>query len=249
MKTRLITLLTLCHTLDRAKDRTGAYTLRNVNKFPKFKPVARASSAAAAGPPAAQAPLAAQSSLFQAPIAPVAAAQAKASPKGAPRAITPNPANQPDPTDRSDPTDRTDKTDRIDRTDQPLTTVQPNPPGQPAARKVTFLWFAKFSAFLAGVLAFVPRTAARIRGRLRSLPADALPRAQAELALEKVTVLRNDLSDADLVVVAVQPKTGDSRADPAGPCQPSANPWTRVTARWDKAKSPPPNNTLAQSPP
>jgi len=42
MKNRLITLLTMGHTLDRVKDRTGAYSLRNVNKLPKLRPVARA---------------------------------------------------------------------------------------------------------------------------------------------------------------------------------------------------------------
>jgi hypothetical protein len=41
MKTPLIKLLTMGHTLERARDRTGAYTLRYVNKFPKFQPVAR----------------------------------------------------------------------------------------------------------------------------------------------------------------------------------------------------------------
>jgi hypothetical protein len=60
------------------------------------------------------------------------------------------------------------------------------------------------------------------------------------LALEKVTVLRNDLSDADLVVVAVQPKPEDSRAPEAPACEPAGNPWTRVTARWVKLKKPAP---------
>jgi hypothetical protein len=84
----------------------------------------------------------------------------------------------------------------------------------------------------------VPKTAARVRGRLRSPAADPRPRAQGELALEKVTVLRNDLSDADLVVVAVQPKPEDSRAVQADSRAPDGNTWTRVTARWIKLKNP-----------
>ena len=203
MKTRLITLLTMGRTVDRARDRKGAYTLRYVNKFPKFGPVARA---AAAGPPRAghSAP-SAQSSLFEAAKAPAAAAPAKSRP------------------DRPDPTDQT---------------AQPNQPQQPRPPKVRFRWFAKLGAFLAAAAAVVPKTAARVRGRLRSPAADPRPRAQGELALEKVTVLRNDLSDADLVVVAVQPKPEDSRAVQADSRAPDGNTWTRVTARWIKLKNP-----------
>ncbi|MGA2557372.1 MAG: hypothetical protein ABSG04_13975 [Verrucomicrobiota bacterium] len=96
----------------------------------------------------------------------------------------------------------------------------------------------KIEAFFVAAAAFVPKSAARLRGRLFSPPADSGPRAQAELALEKVKVMRNDLADADLVVVAVQAK-------PEGPCaaraegrEPAANPWTRVAARWIKLKNP-----------
>jgi hypothetical protein len=58
-------------------------------------------------------------------------------------------------------------------------------------------------------------------------------------------VLRNDLSDADLVVVAVQPKPEDSRAAAAQARGPAGNPWTRVTARWIKPKSQPEGGRLA----
>ena len=105
---------------------------------------------------------------------------------------------------------------------------------------------ATLSAFLAAGVAFVPKTAARIRDRLRSPAADSRPRAQAELALEKVTVLRNDLSDSDLVVVAVQRKPEDSREAPAETRPPAGNPWTRVAARWVTLKNP---GDLAQTPP
>jgi hypothetical protein len=212
MKNRLITLLTMGHTLERAKDRTGAYSLRNVNKLPKLRPFARA--AAAARPPAGPAAPSAQPLLFAAAKAPAAA-------------LPENPVNQTDQTDRSDRSDRSDQ-------DHPL-----------PAPKVRFLRFAKLGAFLAAVVAFVPNTVARLRGGLRSPPADSRPRAQAELALEKVKVIRNDLSDADVVVVAVQPKAEDFRAAQAEARQPAGNPWTRVTARWVKLKSPAEGASLA----
>jgi hypothetical protein len=74
MKTRLITLLTMGRTLDWARDRKGAYTLRYVNKFPKFRPAARAAAGTgAAAPPAGHAGPAGQSSLFAVADAPAAA--------------------------------------------------------------------------------------------------------------------------------------------------------------------------------
>jgi hypothetical protein len=72
----------------------------------------------------------------------------------------------------------------------------------------------------------------------RSPAHDPRPRAQAELALEKVTVLRNDLSEDGLVVIKVAQKSESSVASPAlnGPAV--LNPWTRATARWIKLKDP-----------
>jgi hypothetical protein len=67
----------------------------------------------------------------------------------------------------------------------------------------------KIKAFFAASVGFVPNSFARLRGKLRSASGDSRPRAQAELALEKVKVIRNDLSDADLVVVAVQARPED----------------------------------------
>jgi hypothetical protein len=100
---------------------------------------------------------------------------------------------------------------------------------------------------VAAVFAVVPKTAARVRGRLRSPSADSRPRAQAELALEKVTVLRNDLSDADLVVVTVQPKTEDSRPAQAPEREPAGSPWMRVASRWAKQKKTAPAESGAQA--
>ena len=87
MKTRLITLLSMGHTLDPVKDRTGAYTLRHVNKFPKFRPVARA--AAVTPPPARQAAPSAQPMLFEGAKAPAAVAPPQNSPDRADQAHQP----------------------------------------------------------------------------------------------------------------------------------------------------------------
>ena len=218
MKTPLIKLLTMGHTLERARDRPGAYSLRYVNKFPQLRPVARV---AGVGPPPAGhcAPAAAQPSLFEAPKIPAAGVAAESAPTG------------------------TERTEGTKGTNLTGTTVQARPP---AAPKVHFRWMTSLSAFLAAGVAFIPKTAVRIRDRLRSPAADPRPHAQAELALEKVTVLRNDLSDSDLVVVAVQRKPEDSRDAPAKTRPPAGNAWTRVAARWVALKNP---EDLAQTPP
>ena len=143
MNTPLIKLLTMGHTLERATDRTGAYSLRYVNKFPKLRPVARV--AGARPPPAGRgAPAAAQPSLFKAPKTP-AAVEAESTPTG---------------TEGSEGTKGTNLTGK---------TVQARPP---AAPKVHIRWLATLSAFLAAGVAFVPKTAARIRDRLRSPSAE-----------------------------------------------------------------------------
>jgi hypothetical protein len=216
MKPRLITLLTMGRALDNARDRKGAYTLRYVNKFPKFTPAAPAARAAMEALPASHSGAAAQSSLFGAPGA------------GAVAAPPEQKAERADQSNRSDPTDRTDRTS------------QASQPPQPAAPKSRFPRFLKLSAFLAAVFAVVPKTAARFRGRLRFRTGESRPRAQAELALEKVTVVRNDLSEADLEVVAVQPKPENPPAAEAPAGGPAGNPWKRVRARWAKQKNPQP---------
>jgi hypothetical protein len=113
-------------------------------------------------------------------------------------------------------------------------------PALPVLTKAGFLHSAKLKlkTWFAAALAFVPRRLARLRGRLHSPSADARPRAQAELALEKVKVMRNDLSDADLVVVAVQARPEDPCAAKAEGREPGGNHWTRVAARWIKLKGP-----------
>ena len=66
------------------------------------------------------------------------------------------------------------------------------------------------------------------------------PRAQAELALEKVTVLRNDLSESDLVVVPSLRRASETQA-----ATPPVNAWSRVTARWIKLEEPAPPAAVA----
>jgi hypothetical protein len=61
--------------------------------------------------------------------------------------------------------------------------------------------------------------------------------------LEKVTVLRNDLSESDLVIVPVARKAAE-----APPARIAGNPWSRVTARWIKLKDAPASNVPAVPP-
>ena len=72
MKNRLITLLKMGRTLDWAKDRKGAYSLRYVNKLSKIR-TGRAGGGGGRRRAGCAAPLAAQPSLFGAAKAPAAA--------------------------------------------------------------------------------------------------------------------------------------------------------------------------------
>jgi hypothetical protein len=231
MKTRLINLLTMGGTLDWARDRKGVYSLRYVNKIPKFGAAARTAAETAA---AAHSGAEGQAIMFAGTAVPEAAEEMG---DGTKEKNGTNATNKSDRTDRSDLTDTTDASSAV-RGDKPR------------AEKSNSGWagaFAKLSSFMAAAFAVVPKTAARFRGRLRTRGADARPRAQAELALEKVTVLRNDLNDADVVVVAAQPKREDSRiaAPPAG--GPAGNPWKRVASHWAKRKNPSPFAPAAQA--
>ena len=211
MKKRLITLLTKGHTLDRVKDRTGAYNLRNVNKFPKFGPFARA--AAVTPPPAGHAATPAQPSLFEAAKAPAAEVEKKVEgvKEVRPQSSLVGRAVLCPPPDGG-----------------AMLSARPMPDGgQRTARPAFAGLLARVKAFLSAVAGFVPKTAARLLGRLRPRTTETQPRAQAELALEKVTVLRNDLSDADVVVVAVQRKPEDSPVAQAAAPEPAGNPWKR----------------------
>ncbi len=222
MKNQLITLLKMCHTLDWTKDRTGVYSLRNVNKFPKFGRVAR--TAAVAPPRASLLEPAPQPSLFE----------------GAKAPGTPPPQNLADRTDRTDRTKQAAPPPKAGKNSEESQGSTESRPTAPSLAKAGFLQPAKskLKVLLAAAAAFVPKSVARLRGRWFTPPADARPRAQAELALEKVKVMRNDLTDADLVVVAVQAKPEEPCAARAEGREPAANPWTRVAARWIKLKIP-----------
>jgi hypothetical protein len=222
MKTNLATLLMMGRTLVRVKDRTGAYKLPNGKAFPQFGLGGRQR---VVHPSAVRAPApSAQPSLFEgleAPAAPAPGAPLPPQPPVAPPASTAS------------------------------TAQGVRAPG------FFFLWLAKLSGAFAAVgrwikmpkLPPLPRFAPRVPrmfkfGR-RSKALDVRPQAQAELALEKVTVLRNDLSESDLVVVTVERKAEDRQRPNAPGGETVARPWARVTARWIKLKSPAAHGGLA----
>jgi len=230
MKNRLITLLKMCHTLDWAKDRTGVYSLRHVNQFPKFERVARTAAVAPSpqnlADPTDRTDRTDQAKQAAQPPQPGVATRESCALVG--RAVHCPPHDGGDP-----------------EVPQPIVdggqgTARPASPALAAMTSAGFLQSAKLKikAFFVAAAAFVPENVARLRGRLFSPPADPRPRAQAELALEKVKVMRNDLADADLVVVAVQAKPEEPCAARAEGREPAANPWTRVAARWIKLKNP-----------
>jgi hypothetical protein len=68
------------------------------------------------------------------------------------------------------------------------------------------------------------------------IPQIGKPAVQAELSLEKIKVVRNDLSDTDLEVVTIQKPTAESRAEPAGQrlerTEPAETAWGRVASRF-----------------
>ena len=248
--------------LDWAEDRTGVYSLRNVNKLPKLRRAPRVAPATAGLPEPAPQP-----SLFE---------EAKA-PETTP------PVQAADRTDRTDPTDRTDLAKLAAPPPKPgaatpeSCAVVPKPttavgqgtasptgknskesqgstesrPPAPALTKVGFFQSTKMKikAFFAASVGFVPNSFARLRGKLRSASGDSRPRAQAELALEKVKVIRNDLSDADLVVVAVQARPENPCAAKAEGREAAGNPWARVAARWIKLTGPAEEASLAAAAP
>lgn len=262
MKSRLITMLKKGRVLDWAEDRTGVYSLRNVNKLPKLRRAPRVAPVTTGLPEPAPQP-----SLFE---------EAKA-PETTP------PVQAADRTDRTDPTDRTDLAKlaapppKLGAATPESCAVVPKPttdggqgtasptgknskesqgstesrPPAPALTKVGFFQSTKMKikAFFAASVGFVPNSFARLRGKLRSASGDSRPRAQAELALEKVKVIRNDLSDADLVVVAVQARPENPCAAKAEGREAAGNPWARVAARWIKLTGPAEEASLAAAAP
>ena len=259
MKSRLITMLKKGRVLDWAEDRTGVYSLRNVNKLPKLRRAPRVAPVTTGLPEPAPQP-----SLFEEAKAPETTPPVQAA-------------------DRTDPTDRTDLAKlaapppKLGAATPESCAVVPKPttavgqgtasptgknskesqgstesrPPAPALTKVGFFQSTKMKikAFFAASVGFVPNSFARLRGKLRSASGDSRPRAQAELALEKVKVIRNDLSDADLVVVAVQARPENPCAAKAEGREAAGNPWARVAARWIKLTGPAEEASLAAAAP
>ena len=68
------------------------------------------------------------------------------------------------------------------------------------------------------------------------IPQIGKPAVQAELSLEKIKVVRNDLSDTDLEVVTIQKPTAESSAEPSGQrlerTEPAETAWGRVASRF-----------------
>jgi hypothetical protein len=211
MKMRLISLLTLGRTLDHARDRSGVYSLRKVNEFSKL-----GSARTVGTPPAASAVTVA---------APVAVAQPLLF-DGA-EASAPAPARAP-----ATKTVESETPMKLVPVPPPEVKVAAPRPAPNPDRKS--LWQSAKKPLLDGCAAAM-KPVIRTWGKLRRPAADLRPRAQAELALEKVTVLRNDLSEADVTVVAPERNRGEPRErKPAtGP-----NPWKEATARWINLKSP-----------
>jgi hypothetical protein len=93
-------------------------------------------------------------------------------------------------------------------------------PRQRSEKPRTVPWLAKISWWLP-----VGKAAGRRPAGARLAP----PPVQGELSLENVKVLRNDLSDVDLEVVAVKPKPAETRREVATAVSAGrAKPWARV---------------------
>ena len=79
----------------------------------------------------------------------------------------------------------------------------------------------------------------RVPGPVRKSPTKEA--VQGELSLDRVTVMRNDLSDADLEVVPAKPLTANKNAEPVLPfaarAEPAATPWGRLTTRFFGARA------------
>ena len=83
-------------------------------------------------------------------------------------------------------------------------------------------WKTKLAGLLANRRSTVTKTA---------IPRFTKPPVQGELSLEKIKVVRNDLSDADLEVIPAKPPTASAmRTVERGPV--AENAWGRVTARF-----------------
>ena|SRR5579859_6624895 len=127
--------------------------------------------------------------------------------------------------------------------ESPQTAVAPAQKGPPTQRpesKATLAirqashqladWAGKYTSRLAGP--FQSRSA---KPAMPAIPALAKPMVQGELSLERVKVVRNDLSDSDLDIVRCRPQPSLANrsvpvAEPKAAEMPD-KPWSRVTGR------------------
>jgi hypothetical protein len=268
MRASLATLLTLGRSLVRVKDRAGAYKLPSGNVFPKFGPAGRQRvvlpSAVRETKPVAQPNLFADAASQPCELGEAARQEPRPTDVDGPgrddlpvvRADVAD-KQQLVPTNGDDPgrddllVVRADVADKITTYD--VAGLVPTDGREQAA--LLLRWWGGCRGIVTRVIRRARSacpTSAGVWGKVaarvprvlkfwtRSKTVDARPRAQAELALEKVTVVRNDLTEADLVVVTAERKaTAPDVSSPAKVAErPAArNPWKPVTARWVKLNS------------
>ena len=91
------------------------------------------------------------------------------------------------------------------------------------ATRTSAVWLGKANPF--------SRFAEFARPKKSTIPCFTKPPIQSELCLDKVQVVRNDLSDADLEVVAVVAPVAPHGVKSAGHCETAGNAWGRLTTR------------------
>ena len=151
MKKRLITLLKMGHTLGLGEGPDRGLFLAQCEQVSKIRAASRA-TAAVAPPPASLFAPSAQPSLFEAAKAPAAAP----------------PENQADRTDRTDRTNQAAPPPKAGKNERGKSGLDGVSPTAPSLAKAGFLQPAKskLKVFLAAAAAFVPKSVARLRGRL-----------------------------------------------------------------------------------
>jgi hypothetical protein len=95
----------------------------------------------------------------------------------------------------------------------------------PAARVRKKTWFSQFN----------PISIWR-RPRIPASPKAQRP-VQAELSLDRVKVVHNDLTDADVEIVPIKSRTVPGRETPIVPPAPGGDSWSRLSAKIFGAKA------------
>ena len=92
-----------------------------------------------------------------------------------------------------------------------------------SATRRSAAWLGKANPF--------SRFAESARPKNSAIPCFTKPPVQSELCLDKVQVVRNDLSDADLEVVPVASADPKSNLEVSEQCETSGRAWGRLTTR------------------